>query len=344
MNTAPAPISPALDRTLFTSAIQTVLRARYGSAACAAKVEYSASPLASTFPLADVTAQMPDGRTLELLFKDFSPASVDAAVWASRPDFLNEPLREIEVYRSLLADENLGTAAYYGSMVDEKSGRYWLFLERVAGREMYQVGDFGHWTEVARWLAGFHATLSNRVSRHPVFERLIQYDFDFYRSWMQRAIERAEHRDPSRRTTDAFARIEGCHRHIASELTQLPSTLLHGDFYASNILITDDPNTRVCPVDWERAAFGPGQMDLAALLAGAWSEDQKKAMAQAYHARLCEVREHAQGFSEFWRTVQLCRLQTAIQWLGWSASWSPPESQRQDWLAEALQTSAQLGF
>ena len=51
----------------------------------------------------------------------------------------------------------LGTATFFGAVCDPPAGRHWLFLERVEGKELYQVGDFARLAEAARWLARFHA-------------------------------------------------------------------------------------------------------------------------------------------------------------------------------------------
>ena len=42
-------------------------------------------------------------------------------------------------------------------MADADRPRYWLLLEKVAGVELWQVGDFAVWEDVARWLGAFHA-------------------------------------------------------------------------------------------------------------------------------------------------------------------------------------------
>jgi thiamine kinase-like enzyme len=92
---------------------------------------------------------------------------------------------------------------------------------------------------------------------------------------------------------------------------------------------------RVAPVDWELAAAGPGLTDLAALVGG-WPEADREALASAY--------ADVPGIPSFSaRDLDYARLQLAIQWLGWApASWTPPEGQRHDWLAEALELAERL--
>ena len=48
------------------------------------------------------------------------------------------------------------------------------------------------------------------------------------------------------------------------------------------LIVPEDNGLRICPVDWELAARGPGLLDLAALSAGRWSDDERDRLARAY--------------------------------------------------------------
>ena len=48
---------------------------------------------------------------------------------------------------------------------------------------------------------------------------------------------------------------------VASTLTLRP-TIIHGDYYRNNVLLSDG---NIHPVDWEQAAIGLGELDLACL-------------------------------------------------------------------------------
>jgi thiamine kinase-like enzyme len=133
---------------------------------------------------------------------------------------------------------------------------------------------------------------------------------------------------------------------VAEALLAQPRTVLHGEFYASNVLVASDPGptplgqnsaARVAPVDWELAATGTGLSDLAALVSG-WPEEDRAAIAAAYAAE-----PGVPAFSR--RDLDLARLQVAIQWLGWAPpQWEPPEGQRHDWLGEAVALVEDLGL
>jgi aminoglycoside phosphotransferase (APT) family kinase protein len=282
-----------------------------------------------------------DGTALPLLFKDIGWHALEAGARRAKPAFLHHPLREIEVYRTLLAAAGLGTATYWGAAVDEPSGRYWLFLERVAATALYQMGEVEVWQQAARWLARLHARFAAEAGR-PEFgqgARLLRYDRDSYWLWLRRAhgflCGAGSVWQGARR--DGFERLANRYGAVVERLLGLPVTLIHGEFYASNVLVRGTPGgLRICPVDWEMAAVAPGLLDLAALTAGRWTAQQKTALALAYRDALA-----AEGFprppvDDFLTALALCRLHLAVQWLGWSPGWRPPAEHTQDWLGEAL--------
>ena len=153
-------------------------------------------------------------------------------------------------------------------------------------------------------------------------------------------------RDWPRISRDARRGIEqlfGDYDRVIRHLVALPATFLHGEFYASNVLVHEKgEGLRVCPVDWEMAAVGPGLIDLAALTAGGWTADEREALALAYHAAL--VPGESWPPAAFLTALDYCRLHLAVQWLGWSTGWSPPPEQAQDWLGEALGLAEKLGL
>jgi thiamine kinase-like enzyme len=94
---------------------------------------------------------------------------------------------------------------------------------------------------------------------------------------------------------------------------------------------------RICPIDWETAALAPGLLDLAALAAGNWPQQQKQQLAMAYYDALPATANVWRHQDDMLSSLRCCRLFQAIRWLGWSPDWQPPPEHRFDWLAEALQ-------
>ena len=165
------------------------------------------------------------------------------------------------------------------------------------------------------------------------------YDAAFYDRWLKRALTFADRREPSQRR--AIGRIADGYDRVVERLTSIQSTLIHGELYASNVLVQETwEGIRVAPVDWEMAAVGPGLVDLAALVAGGWSDAQRTAIVQAYFEAVPPL--HAWPWDDFARALEYCRLHLAVQWLGWSPDWSPPHEHAQDWLAEAVRLAERL--
>jgi aminoglycoside phosphotransferase (APT) family kinase protein len=130
---------------------------------------------------------------------------------------------------------------------------------------------------------------------------------------------------------------------VVERLLRLPVTLIHGEFYPSNVLVKrDGDRIRVCPVDWETAAIGPGLLDLAALTSGRWTEKQRLAMAMAYFKAVGADQNDDTARDEFLIDLDFCNLFMAIQWLGWSPDWRPPPEHAQNWLTEACRLATKL--
>ena len=324
----------AADSEELVAIVQALLARHLGRERPVVGLAHRPSAYRTSFPLEELDARLDDGTELRLMLKDLGPRALTPVARAAKPAFLLDPLREIVVYRDLLAPAGLGTPTFYGASVEPERDRYRLLLERVAGVELYQVGELALWQAAARWLAGLHARFeADERVRGALGGRLIRYDAGFYRRWMTRASAFAERGDAARRRQLRW--LAGRYERVVDLLTALPTTLLHGELYASNVLVQESAaGIRVAPVDWEMAAVGPGLVDLAALTAGGWSSEDRAAIARAYD----EARPlpRTSTWEEFPRTLEYCRLHLAVQWLGWSSDWSPPREHAQDWLGEAL--------
>src|SRR5215213_797679 len=186
-----------------------------------------------------------------------------------------------------------------------------------------------------------HCRLAEAAKQHQRSACLLTYDEASCNAW----IDRAEHFYRQRDSTTRFVIEPAKMKWLAEQggaavrqMCSLPATFVHGEFYASNILTeTHDDHLRICPIDWETAAIGPGLIDLAALVAGSWTEEQKQQLATAYHDALPTSNRAWGNCDQMMVFLRCCRLFLALRWLGWSADWQPPLEHRFDWLAEAMQ-------
>jgi hypothetical protein len=272
-------------------------------------VERQPWPYASSLPMEriDVPGEPP------LLFKDLSRSDE-----LSRPPFLADRRREIAAYSGVLGQLRIDAPTYRASVVDDD--RAWLFVELIDGVPLWQVAEIEVWEETARCLAAFHAAGVATSSGG-----LLRYD--------------EEHLSSRYALCGSLLGGPATGARVAAHLARLPSTIIHGELYASNVVIQrGEGRVRVRPVDWEMAGSGPGVLDLAALTAGSWTAAERTRIENAYREALpVELRPGADD-------LDYARLLLAAQWLGWSDSWSPPPEHLQDWAAVAVSLIERLGL
>jgi aminoglycoside phosphotransferase (APT) family kinase protein len=310
-------------------------------------IERRPSPYRTSFPIEEVRVELVGRGGVKLAFKQLDRERLEPEAQLAKPLFLHDSEREPSVYETVLPPAPPGPPEFFGSVVE--GGSRWLFVEWVEGRELFQIGERELWEEAARWLARFHTVGAADPERHRREGHLIEHDAAFYRRWIERAREFAVSAGgPDRSQVNWLAER---HELVVEALLAQPRTVIHGEFYASNVLVAESgsasdsghtplgqkSDARVAPVDWELAAVGPGLTDLAALVSG-WPDADRQALAAAYAAE--------PGVPEFsGRDFDFARLQVAIQWLGWAPpEWKPPEGQRYDWLGEATALAEGLGL
>ena len=298
--------------------------------------EYSTSA-----PLELVTAITDEGRERDLVLKHLGPRHVAERVRRVKPSFVVDPRREIEVYRRLLAPMRIGPALV-GSRIAPETGTYWLLLEHVRGPRLFEVGALAAWAATAHWLGAFHCrpeTIDAGARRHAA--GLIECQRDWYRIWMDRALRffGADGPSGSRHGGKALRWLAGRHDRVIDHLLSLPSTLIHGEFYPANVIVTGTPVRYLpCPIDWETASVGPGVLDLAALTAGEWREQARRDVTAAYLAG-SGTRVTLEDLTE---SAQYAHIQLAVQWLGWFGRRRAPGAQARDWLADAIDRAEAL--
>jgi thiamine kinase-like enzyme len=298
----------------------------------------------------ELDVHLVDGRHVPLLLKNLSRETMLEAGRQARPEFLYEPRREIDAYRRFLSRAGAGTAMYYGSLVDARAARYWLLLERVNGLELRHIGEFDTWEAAARWIGTFHRRFAHRAARLRADReaRLVRYDADFLHVWIERARRIVTHAEPrrSRARLEALEWLANRYRRTVDFLAALPATVIHGEFYACNIIVQQTPKgQRICPVDWETLAVAPGLIDLAALTAGVWTEAQKLRLLAAYDAALTGAKSPSRRVPTALRVAfDHCRLHQAVRMLGWpnDAGWAPPPQHAHDWLDDAIRLARRL--
>jgi aminoglycoside phosphotransferase (APT) family kinase protein len=295
---------------------------------------------ATSAPLEEIRVQTGEGEELAVILKDLSRERLLDDARNSKPVFLHEPLREIETYRRILSPAAIGPRCI-AAVAREDPPRYWLLIEKVPGVELWQVGELSVWEEVAGWLGRFHSRFAGRLDEvRAANPHLLELSDGWFWSWVERARDAlAESSD--QRASRLRRSLEG-YGEVVESLTALPRTFVHGELYPSNVLVVreEDP-VRVCPVDWEMAAIGPGPIDLAALVGG-WDPTERHSLVAAYRRGLAGAGTTAPAPEALAADLSRSRLHLALQWLGWSSAWRPPREHAHDWVGEALALTEEL--
>jgi hypothetical protein len=167
------------------------------------------------------------------------------------------------------------TARAYGLYVDG-SGDATLLFERVILRhgepaEPISIDDY------AAWLGRFQRTysLSARGKEREVFT--------ITRSFLGMWLERAEATIHSLGFEALPPTTAALYEDDVRCLTTVDPVLLHGDFYSDNVLQAADGTLRI--IDWELAAMGAGEIDLATLLLGRSDRTQQACVAAYVESR-----------------------------------------------------------
>ncbi len=175
--------------------------------------------------------------------------------------------REVRVYRDFLNGAGLGTAGYYGSILDDSQGRLWLLLEYVEGTPVGYLDIATSWAPAAAALGRLHGHFATHGSALDGCGFLVHHTREFFWSKVELASRCVSAIAPDR--TSELAAIVRRYAPVVDVFAEQPRTLIHGGCRSTNILVNvlGDPS-RVCIIDWEEAAYGAPLYDVAYLLDG----------------------------------------------------------------------------
>jgi hypothetical protein len=319
----------ALARALGT------LLARAGEEGRIVSVRVRPSPYRSTHALEEVSLRFDDNRVVHLVLKTYGAGAVLESS-GPRPRFVADPYRELWAYENVVGPLRVGAPRLYGTLEPKGAGAGQLVLERVRGAPLSEVGELDAWTATAAWLAQFHTRGEPVAGRLAASGHPLNQDAALHSRWLPRARQHALERNRVREL-DALEQIASTYGRAVRRLAERPRTVLHGELYASNVIVHRSGRRWVVrPVDWEAMAVGPAVLDLAGLVSGRWDGDRRAAIVDAYGCAR-GVPRHSR--ETFWDLLACARLVIAVQWLGWAKNWTPPSEHAHDWLEEAARAA-----
>ena len=278
-----------------------------------------ANPRASTY-LADVVrVRFADGSSEDLLCKYSDGVE---------PPPPHRGLEyEATVYDRVLRHAPVEVARYRGHFVDADTGGFVLVMRfHAAGMSAAQASELGGVMAAVRWMADFHTWAEPRVTT-PDWRFLTRYDADYYLKWLDRTCELARPRAADYPWLELAA---AAYRDRIPLLVARRPTCVHGEFTARNSLWADG---QIMPIDWETAAIGPGEIDLA-LFTYDWELEELQEMEAEYVAHRWQGTPPA----DFADTMLAARLYVSLHWI--FSNWSGKEETRVRNHLEGLQDEA----
>ncbi len=286
-----------------------------GSRSPVAAIRRRDFPGSTSYTVEIVTAELATGDAVDIFMKDFGESSQPKHSAAERRE------RELRVYEDLLDGQELGTARLYAAHRDEAAARFWLMLEFVEG-ELLRDCSFEYWLPAAAWLGGLHGRFHGRRDQLRASGFLVRHDADFFIDAAGRAFRAVSG------LSEALARrlaavLEG-YEPILAVLTRDSDTLVHGSYRPQNVLVVRSCEPpRICPTDWELAAFGRSTFDLAFICDG-FRPPRLDALLDAYEREAESFGLPVRDRDELRHEVDCFRLHKTINSLGHLRQWPRP--------------------
>jgi hypothetical protein len=315
---ATAATSLELGLAALTTGLSAVLASAGYTDEPVAVLSRESHPYVSSYPSEVVTCGLANGEELKLFCK-YSGSNARHLAFGHRGGLD----REAEVYRKVLSVGGSSAPRFYGTFDDTDKGMSCLVIEYLGGAVKFNKEQDGQ-LRASQWLAGFHRENATRaVDASLAF--LPRYDFTYFRGWIDRTIDYAR---PSTKELNWLNDLESHADAICEVLAAAPATVVHGEFYKDNVLSLAKV---IMPVDWESAAIGPGEIDVASLTQG-WGQEACDEVEAAY----CAVRWPHGTPASFARALLAARIYFRVRWLGEFPGW--PSREGFVWTARELES------
>ena len=300
---------------LLRQSVEAVVTRVTGDGLPLAAIRRRGFPGSTSYAVEILTVELASGDAIEIFLKDFGRSRLSKDAAAERRE------RELRVYADLLAGEELGTARFYGARWDEAAARFWLMLEFVDGEPLRDCG-FEYWLQAAAWLGRLQGRFFAQRDRLGGCGFLVRHDADFFLHQAERALRAVS--GLSEALARRLASVLEAYDAIIAVLTRDSDTLVHGSYRKQNVLVVKSPGSpRICPTDWELAAFGRSTYDLAFVCDG-FRPPRLDELFDAYEREAERSGLPPRDRGELRHEVECFRLHKTINSLGHLRQWKRP--------------------
>jgi hypothetical protein len=210
----------------------------------------------STFPVEIIECKTATGKTENLFCKYLAGMGPNNFGHRGGVDY------EAQVYQQILKSAPFPTVKFFGRCELDSKGESMFVIDFLGpALRIKYTGDPYVTNYAAEWLGKFHHHFAGKK-----YEFLTIYDRKYYLQWPEKF------RTLTKKYNDRikwFSAIADFFESNIDKLCDDTQTIIHGEYYPKNILIKDGI---IFPIDWESAAFGAGEIDVASITEG-WDEE-----------------------------------------------------------------------
>lgn len=204
--------------------------------------------------------------------------------------------RELRFYEDLGCKSGIRVPRRYYSSLSAETGEFVLILEDMASARSGSIVSsvsVDQARDILEGLARLHARWwgSQRLERfewlRPLNE-LYKVMSGLYDGWLDQCLHKIEHRLTGNLNKIGDA-VRANLEYIFDKLSAPPCTLVHGDFWISNILPIETSGDLFAVIDWQFVSRGRGALDAGYFLWSLSMEDRRnhdEELLRAYHSAL----------------------------------------------------------
>lgn len=208
---------------------------------------------------------------------------------------------EGRIYESILTKITGPAAGFYGSAYIPENRCHIMVIEYLEGFNQMSGDDPRHFGLAAATIGSLHRQMESIVP-----EFVYAYTKEYYLQWLdfnEKLFQGLKETHPW------IIDLSNFYADNIDRLVEAPQTLIHGEYYTKNVIIK---NNHLFPVDWESAACGAGEIDLASLI-DSRSEEVVKASIDNYVASRWP--DGSYDNAAFERRLSLAKIYFYFRWM-----------------------------
>ncbi len=264
------------------------------------------NPYSDTFPTEIITLKLDGKKTIKLFCKYYDGKMQRDLGHGHRGGLAYETA----IYKYILQKfprNKITLPHYIASYIVPETAAVILILEMIENAA--PVHKHKNWVKrmenAVRWLGQF-----NRINNVKINEDdkkfLIQYSQEYYSAWLNRTrLFTSSYLSGYPRIKDACDIFE----EGIEVLIKAPQQIIHGKYNPKELLVS---NGAIYPVDWESAALGVAEIDLAMFLFG-WDNEHIPQWIKSYKEARWPFNE---GSNDFEKLFYFSQLYVQMRWLG----------------------------